>query len=130
MEALTDVPKARVQEVCKMEKFIPIINRWDCCKVSLNDIIYIESSGRRAKVVTEGKEFWIYAKISELIGYFENDIRFFLCTNGMLVNFDYVNSMKDQVIYFRDGGEYLLGRGSFLRAKQTFANYLKKTLNY
>ncbi len=118
------------EEVARMERFMPIISRWDCCKLSTSDIIYIESDGRRAKVVTEGKEFLIYAKLSELCRYFENDIRFFLCNRGMLINFDYVNSMKDQVIYFSDGGEYLMGRESFIRTKQTFANYLKKTLNY
>ena len=43
---------------------------------------------------------------------------------GMVVNFDRVSSMKDQIIYFRNGMQYMLGRTNYLKTKQTFVNYM------
>ena len=40
---------------CRMEKFIPIVNRKECCKVWLDDVVYIENEGRRVKIVTDEK---------------------------------------------------------------------------
>ena len=97
---------------CRMEKFIPIVNRKECCKVWLDDVVYIENEGRRVKIVTD------------LSPYFDSDERFYPCMKGMVVNFDRVSSMKDQIIYFRNGMQYMLGRTNYLKTKQTFVNYM------
>ena len=109
---------------CRMEKFIPIVNRKECCKVWLDDVVYIENESRRVKIVTDEKEFYLYAKVSDLSPYFDSDERFYPCMKGMVVNFDRVSSMKDQIIYFRNGMQYMLGRTNYLKTKQTFVNYM------
>ena len=68
-----------------MEKFIPIVNRKECCKVWLDDVVYIENEGRRVKIVTDEKEFYLYAKVSDLSPYFDSDERFYPCMKGMVV---------------------------------------------
>lgn len=108
-----------------MDKFVPVVNRKDCCKVWLEDILYIESEGRRVRIVTENKVYYMYAKLSDLTPYFEGDARFFQCIKGMVVNFDHVFAMEEQEIFFRNGTKYMLGRASFLKTKQTFICYLR-----
>lgn len=108
-----------------MDKFIPVVNRRECRKVLLDDIIYIESDGRRIRIVTEDKEFYMYAKLSDLEPYFEDDSRFFQCVKGVVVNFDNVSSMQNQTIFFKNGTEYMLGRTNFLKTKQTFVCYMR-----
>lgn len=110
-----------------MDKFVPVVNRRDCCKVPLEDILYIESEGRRIRIVTDDKVFCMYAKLCDMEPYFEDDVRFFPCIKGMFVNFDHVSSMKDQTIFFRNGTKYILGRTNFLRTKQTFVGYLRNS---
>ena len=70
------------------------------------------------KIVTDEKEFYLYAKVSDLSPYFDSDERFYPCMKGMVVNFDRVSSMKDQIIYFRNGMQYMLGRTNYLKTKQ------------
>ena len=108
-----------------MERFLPVVNRKNCCKVWLKDVVYVENEGRKLKIVTEDKNFFLYAKISDFNIYFEGDKRFYRCMKGMIVNFEKVDSMKDQIIYFGNGMQYMLGRTNYLKAKQTFVNYMR-----
>ena len=109
---------------CRMEKFLPVVNRKDCCKVWLDDVVYIENEGRRLKIVTDEKEFYIYAKLSDLEKYFSGEPCFFSAMKRLVVHFDHVSSMKNQVICFSNGTEYPLGRVNYLKTKQTFVNYM------
>lgn len=109
-----------------MEKFIPVVNKKICCKIWLKDIIYIENDARLIHIVTTHGSYYEYAKISELYPYIGEDIRFFSCMKGFIINFDQVTAMKDQIIYFSNGMQYDLGRTNFLKTKQTFVNYMRK----
>ena len=90
----------------------------------------MERAGKRknevpyGEIYTDEKEFYLYAKVSDLSPYFDSDERFYPCMKGMVVNFDRVSSMKDQIIYFRNGMQYMLGRTNYLKTKQTFVNYM------
>ena len=37
---------------CRMEKFLPVVNRKECCKVWLDDVVYIEIKGDYKSKVT------------------------------------------------------------------------------
>lgn len=112
-----------------MEKFIPVVNKKICCKIWLKDILYIENDARIIHIVTTHGSYHEYAKISELYPYIGEDIRFFSCMKGFIINFDQVMAMKDQIIYFSNGMQYDLGRTNFLKTKQTFVNYMRKRPN-
>ena len=108
-----------------MEKFLPLVNREYCCKIWIRDILYIEQTGRTVNIVTENKTFYDYNKIKNLELYL--DEYFVHCLKGTVVNFDQIESMKDQCIIFKNGTKYLLGRQSFVHTKQTFVFYMKNT---
>lgn len=109
-----------------MDKFIPVVNKKVCCKIWLKDILYIENDARIIHIVTIHGSYYEYAKISELYPYIGEDVRFFACMKGFIINFDQVTAMKDQIIYFSNGMQYDLGRTNFLKTKQTFVNYMRK----
>lgn len=108
-----------------MEKFLPIVNRNECRKIKLEDIVYLERQARLIRVVTEDASYYEYAKLSDFQPYIEGDSRFFPCMKRLVINFDQVMSMKDQMIYFKNGMKCDLGRTNYLKTKQSFANYLR-----
>lgn len=110
-----------------MEKFLPMINRNECCKIWLDDILYFEKNGRLVKIVTSDASHYDYGSISDYEQYFADDERFFACMKGLVINFDHVDSMKDRTIRFSNGREYDLGRTNYLKTKQTFVNYMLKS---
>ena len=96
-----------------MSENIPIVNRW-CCKIlPVSDIVYIFSNYRKSEIHTR----------DEIESYLDG--RFDHCLKGFIVNFDMVRDMKDGTIRFMNGEEVGLGRGSFIKAKQKFAMYIK-----
>ena len=86
-----------------MSENIPIVNRW-CCKIlPISDIVYIFSDYRKAEIHTRNEMIPVY---------YSRD-------------FEMVSDMRDGVIRFRNGEEVSLGRGSYIKAKQKFAMYIK-----
>lgn len=114
------------RKVYAVEKFLPMVKRSECCKIMLDDIMYFEKVGRMVRIATCESSYYEYGKISDYAQYFEDDSRFYVCMKGLVVNFDHVNSMKDQTIYFSNGRQYEFGRTNYLKAKQAFVSYLMK----
>ena len=108
-----------------MEKYIPFVNRKDCCKILLKDILYLENDARRVRIMTTEGAYCQYAKLSDLEPYFREESCFFPAMKSLIVNFDYVSAMKNQIIYFNDGTEYPIGRSNYLRTKHKFVSYLR-----
>ncbi len=54
------------------------------------------------------------------------DRRFFRCLRSVIINFEQVQAMRDQTIYFENGKSFMLGRTNYISTKQAFAAYLKK----
>ena len=107
-----------------MDKYIPFVTSKQCCRISLENILYVEQQGREVLIVTENITYRKYGKLSDMEAYL--DERFFYCLKSMTINLSNVISMQNQVITFRDGTEIFLGRQNFVKAKQTFAIYIKK----
>ena len=45
---------------------------------------------------------------------------------SVIINFEQVQAMRDQTIYFENGKSFALGRTNYISTKQAFAAYLKK----
>jgi len=100
-------------------KYIPIVNREEACKVYIDDVLMLEQDLRKTFIHTEGEKFWRYGKIEELAGFL--DSRFFKCHKSYIINMDQVVKMKDQTIFFKNGETIMIGRDKFKAAKQNFA---------
>lgn len=110
-----------------MDKYIPFINRTECCKILLEDILYIEQQKREIIIVTEDVTYRKYCKINEMDQYLDG--RFFYSLKTLVINFSNVMSMRDQTIRFKNGVEIYLGRHNYVRTKQSFAIYIKNPCN-
>ena len=110
-----------------MDKYIPFVSRQQCCKIPLEEILYIEQQGREVFIVTDKITYRQYGKFSDLEDYL--DERFFCCLKTMAINFSNVISMREQAIKFKNGKEIYLGRQNFVRTKQSFAIYIKNPCN-
>ena len=113
-----------------MDDFLPFINSHQCCKIWLNDIMYIRQEGRMTSIVTEKETYCIYEKLKEMEVHL--DKRFYYCLKKVMINFENVAAMKDQTIYFKNGEMITLGRQNYVHTRQAFAAYLlqqKQTKN-
>ena len=85
----------------------------------------MENEARRIHIVTTKGTYCKYAKLSEIEPYFRDEKHFFSAMKRLVINFEHVSSMKNQVIYFNNGTEYPIGRSNYLRTKQKFVGYLR-----
>lgn len=108
------------------ERFLPIINKQECCKIWFKDIIYMEAEARLVHIVTRLGSFYDYAKLRDMEAYFADEPRFCSVMKGLIVNLDQVDRMYDQMICFSNGTEYPVGRTNFLKIKQVYINYLRQ----
>lgn len=110
-----------------MDKYLPFVRRDVCCKILLKDIMRIEQRGRMVAIVTENDIFERYGRIEELEPYL--DERFYHCLKTVIINFQQVSMMRDQTIFFRNSEKIFLGRQNYIKARQTFAIYIKNPCN-
>ena len=104
------------------EKYIPIINKEETCKVYIEKVLFIEQELRKTIIYTEIDKFWRYGKIDELLRYLDN--RFFKCHQSCIINMDKVIRMKEQTIFFENGLKIVMGKEKFKYAKQNFAHHM------
>ena len=110
-----------------MDKYLPFVRRDVCCKILLKDIMRIEQRGRIVAIVTENDVFERYGRIEELEPYL--DERFYHCLKTVIINFQQVSMMRDQTIIFRNSEKIFFGRQNYIKARQTFAIYIKNPCN-
>jgi len=104
------------------EKYIPIINREETCKVYIKNVLFIEQDLRKTIIYTEKDKFWRYGKMDELLKFLDN--RFLKCHQSCIINMDKVIKMKEQTIFFENGAKIIMGKEKFRFVKQSFANHL------
>lgn len=106
-------------------EYIPIITRDKSVRVKLSDVLLIERDRRKLKVVTDKKEYEMYAKINDIADHLDN--RFYPCMAGCIINLDQIESMENLVIKFFNGYNTVVGRDSFVRTRQVYNAHIRKT---
>lgn len=106
--------------------YLPIITRNMSAKIDVELIKYIVRENRKLLILTgeKNQDYSVYRKIEDVVPYLNDDFAF--ATDGMLINFKWVRSMRDGRIDFWDGGRIDLGRDSFIRTRQRFNQYLRE----
>ena len=105
-------------------KYLPIITRQSSTRAKVDDLVMIEREGRKLHVIAE-KENWTYnGKIKDAWMYL--DKRFYNCLSGCIINFEKVEKMEDNRIYFVNGLQYAIGRDNFMRTKRAYNAYMRR----
>lgn len=104
------------------EKAIPVITKSYTANVKVKDIVKIERYNRKINIVTDKGDYWFYGKIDNMTQYLDD--RFYPCIQGCYINFDRVESMANQMIFFDNGCQYSLGRTNYIRTRQVYSRFL------
>jgi len=109
-----------------MNGYIPFVTRKVSLKIPINDVIYVLRQDRKIKIVTDYGSYEYYEKLKNVEHHL--DERFFHCLKGLIINFDKVEKMEDQTIFLKNGECWMINKGNYVKAKQTFSAYLKKLM--
>ena len=104
------------------KKFISVIKKGEVTKVYTDDILYISSCGRKISIYTDEKIHSMYRKLCEIDNLTER--KFYKCHHSLVINLEKVVSMKEGVVTFENGERVFTGRDSFVKALQSYKNYL------
>ena len=102
--------------------FIPLIKAREAAKVFVEDILYIETDGRKVGIHIDGERLCMYAKLAELEGFL--DKRFYKCHSRCIINLDKVVKMKNQEVVFDNGARVYLSRQKFTDAIRFYKGYI------
>lgn len=111
-----------------MQSYIPYVTPSECRKLHLEDINYIRRISRKVEICSRSGSYYLYESFDRVTGYLEGP--FFSCLKGLIINFDRVESMCEQSVFFENGDVLRLGRDSYVKTRQTYAIYLKNPCNY
>lgn len=108
--------------------YIPISNRSVTKKLFYDEIIYIEKDYHELVFATEKGKIYIRGSCADLKKYTERCKDLYECHSYLAINLRHVISMEDRKVIFSDGSAKNLGRKSFCRAKNAFAEYICKDI--
>jgi DNA-binding LytR/AlgR family response regulator len=107
-----------------MEEYIPVKTRKETAKVSIREILYIESELRVVVIYTEKRKFRFYGKLDELIQYLSND--FYRIHKSCVINLDRIARMEDGVIYFTEEQTVRVGQNNYRLARRQYLKHLEQ----
>ncbi|MDR0570706.1 MAG: LytTR family transcriptional regulator [Clostridiales Family XIII bacterium] len=105
-----------------MSKTIPVFTRNEICVIKEEDIVYAKNQMRTVIIHTRDRNYRYYGKLSELAEQLGE--MFYICHSNVLVNFERIIRMKDNVVTMDDGEVILLGKNTYQAAKRRFMQYL------
>lgn len=109
-----------------MKQYIPCVSRQYNVKIDVDDILAIQQKERKLRIVTETQCYEYYERIDNIKPFL--DQRFCPCLKTLYINLEKVQRMEEQTVYFYNGLQLPLARGSYIRTKQQYAAYLRALL--
>ena len=116
---------SRLREVAGRKKeplFVKTGNRY--MRVAREEVLYIESNGRKLIVHTGEQKLECYGRISDLEEKLGED--FYRCHRGYLVNLSAVNSYDSTSITVKNGEKVFLSRQKYHGFTERYAGYLQQ----
>lgn len=105
-----------------MEKKLAIKTRNSTYMLAMDQIIYLENSGRLVIVHTASGEIRFYGSLARVMD--NLDERFIMCHRSYAINMECVTIMKEKQICFSDGSTIFMGRDTYTKTKKQILNYL------
>ncbi len=92
-------------------------------RILFKDIYYLESMGRKVKIITANGDYEIYAKLSQLTEKLPSG-QFINCHKSYTVNLDYVTQITKAYFTTRSGHVIPISKANYLHAKNAFINFI------
>lgn len=108
----------------RRENVFPIFTHNEYTKINIDNIQFVEQSGRKLHVVTgDNKEYVFYGRLEE-IAHLLVGKNFYRPLKTLVINFDMVESVSRQEISFISGINYAVGRNNMIKTRRAFKNYI------
>lgn len=104
--------------------FFSIITKTTSEIIDINDIIYIETTGRKVRMITEGDTYNLLLNIEDIRNVLNTNPDFCICHKTFIINMGKVRKMKDGEIVFVNMDKRYLGRNNFANARKKFNEYV------
>jgi DNA-binding LytR/AlgR family response regulator len=104
--------------------YIPVLTKNKYYKIDLNDIEVIEQCNNILRVKDVFREEYEFKGTIEEIVPMLIGKSFFRAMKKVVINFDNVDSIAANVIHFRSGLAYGIGRNNLLKVRKGYRNYL------
>ncbi|MDF2653623.1 MAG: LytTR family transcriptional regulator [Bacillota bacterium] len=104
------------------ENYIPVITKKEVSRVSVGEILYIETQLRVVYIYTVPRIYRFYGKMDEVIKYLNGD--FYRCHKSCIVNFNKIVRMEDGIVYFKGGFTLRVGENNFRHTRSFYSKFL------
>lgn len=121
-ERLTRLIQWDLQEHHSLRQITLLVNR-EWRKIFLQDIIYIETDGHRVAIHMEDEIVHSSQPLSRLMERIKSNC-FCCCHQGIVVNLDYVRSVRSTSLLLQDGKSLPISRSRQRAVKENFINYI------
>lgn len=105
-------------------RFFNVYVRGMAVRIFLEEVNYIERRGRKIKIDSMNDNHITYDNMQRITAFL--DRRFYLCLDGLIINFDKIANITDQQIQFVNGEQISFGIYNFRRMKKAYRRYLEK----
>lgn len=104
---------------------ISIINSRLCAKIPVKQIEAVEQEASKLHIITSDHEYEVYESIETIAPILlEND--FYRVMKKVIINFDLVREISNQMVKFYSGSSYRIGRNNYYELKRAFKEYLRR----
>jgi|GEM_PF-830158 Response regulator of the LytR/AlgR family len=107
-------------------RYILVVTRKETSRVSLCDIIYIETQQRLIHLYTAFRTYRFYGKLDELAR--QLDGSFYRCHKSCVINFEKVIRMEDGIFHFTGGMTLRVGQNNYQQARSKYTIFLERHL--
>lgn len=108
--------------------YLPIVTKACTTRVRISDVMMISRNYRKLEIKAESGDFQYYEKLDNIVGCLGR--QFYRCSDGIIINFEKVECMKQQSITFSNGCRVELGRDCYLKARKAFTQYLNEQFQH
>lgn len=105
--------------------FIPLSYKAKKTHVSLNEIMYIETQGHKLLIKTRNREYFDNRTLKEITEILHTN-KFVQVQKSYMINIDYLDSFKNNVITMRDNKNITIGRAYQSHFKRFYQEYLTR----
>ena len=106
------------------EDYIPIITRKEATRVSVKEILYIETELRVVKIYTNSRPYRFYGKLDDVVKYLNHN--FYRCHKSCIVNLDKIVRMEDGLFHFSDGITLRVGQNNYQLTRSYYRKFLEQ----
>jgi DNA-binding LytR/AlgR family response regulator len=107
------------------QAYIAVSNRNVTRKLFFSEILFIEMDYHELLFATQEGKIYMRGSSADLKRYTRQCSDLYECHSYLTINLRHVISMENRMVLFSDGSVRQLGRKSFYRAKNAFAEYIR-----